>query len=270
MDGKKNTWLRPGGNAETNLGLVLIAIGGLLLLSNLGIIGSVGGITGLLLFGSIGLWLLSGHYGGRRKNSGTLIAGFVLLGIAAATVTGRLGGVWFLAVSGFGFLSVWRENAKQWWAVIPGGVLLTLAATAFTELQVRFVAPELVFFGGLALTFLALSALPRHAQRWALIPAAVSAGIAFLIWGASGSWLLPLLLIGGGLWLLRGRQAGQGTAFTAAPRNGAPTAQAGPEGEAAEGAGEGGNSRPHLLPESISSTGPEITDDWGADSSGRY
>src|SRR5699024_802223 len=208
MNDSKNTQRRLTGSAETNLGLVLIAVGGLLLLSNLGIIGSIGGITGLLMFGGLGAWLLAGYYSGRRRNSGTLIAGFILLGIAAATVTGSLGGAWFLALSGFGFLSVWRENAKQWWAVIPGGVLLTLAGTVLTELSVSWLAPEIVFFAGLALTFLALSALPRNAQQWALIPAAISAGIALLLWGASGSWLFPVLLIGTGLYLMRGQSRG--------------------------------------------------------------
>jgi len=208
MNDSKNTQRRLTGSAETNLGLVLIAVGGLLLLSNLGIIGSIGGITGLLMFGGLGAWLLAGYYSGRRRNSGTLIAGFILLGIAAATVTGSLGGAWFLALSGFGFLSVWRENAKQWWAVIPGGVLLTLAGTVLTELSVSWLAPEIVFFAGLALTFLALSALPRNAQQWALIPAAISAGIARLLWGASGAWLFPVLLIGTGLYLMRGQSRG--------------------------------------------------------------
>jgi len=264
MNGNRNTRPQPKGSAEASLGLVLLGIGTLLLLSNLGIIASIGGVTGLIVFGGLGFWLLSRHYAGeRRRHSGLLIAGFVLLGIAAATVGGRFAGAWFLGLSGFGFLAVWRDDARQWWAVIPGGTLLTLAATVLTELSVRWLAPEVVFFTGVALTFLALTALPRHRQSWALIPAAVCGGIALLLWGASGSWLLPVLLIGGGLYLLRTNgRSGNGNWRPARPEAGPGSAAAGPEDDAP--------ARPHVLPESDVSTGPEIPDDWAGDSSGRY
>lgn len=264
MNGNRNTRPQRKGSAEASLGLVLLGVGTLLLLSNLGIIASIGGVTGLILFGGLGFWLLSRHYAGeRRRHSGLLIAGFVLLGIAAATVSGRFAGAWFLALSGFGFLAVWRDDARQWWAVIPGGTLLTLAGTVVTELSVGWLAPEVVFFTGVALTFLSLTALPGHRQSWALIPAAVCGGIALLLWGASGSWLLPVLLIGGGLYLLRTNDGpGNGNRQTARPDASPGSPAAGPEADAPR--------RPHVLPENDVSTGPEIPDDWAGDSSGRY
>src|SRR5690554_2457365 len=179
---------RPG--TGSSLGVVLIAVGGLLALSNMGIIGGFGGIVGLLVLGGLGAWLLSQYYGGRRQ-LWLLIAGFVLLGCGAATVTGDHGGAWFLGITGLGFLTVYREDARRWWAVIPAGTFLTLAAVVMAEMSWRWVNAGTVFFLGMAATFLSLYVLPRHAQSWAIIPAVASAGLALLIWGASGTWVLP-------------------------------------------------------------------------------
>src|SRR5690554_6812239 len=189
--------------AGSSLGVILIGVGGLLALSNLGIIGGFGGVIGLIVLGGMGAWLLNQYYGG-RKQLWLLLAGFILLGCGAATVTGAYAGAWFLGISGLGFLTAWRDDESRWWAVIPAGTLFTLAAVVVADLSWRWLDGGTVFFLGLAATFLALYLLPRNAQSWALIPAAASGALALLIWGSSGTWMLPILLIALGLYLVRG------------------------------------------------------------------
>jgi len=73
-------------------------------------------------------------------------------------------------------------DRTRWWALIPAGVLLTLALVA--GLSAYWNGPELgwVFFLGLSLTFglIALVPTPRGRMRWALFPAGVMLAMALL------------------------------------------------------------------------------------------
>jgi hypothetical protein len=82
---------------------------------------------------------------------------------------------------GASFLLIYFNNNLNWWAVIPGGVLITLGAvTVLEETNAIPINTEAIFFIGLGLTFLTLFLLPTPAGRlkWAIYPA------------------LPLLLVG--------------------------------------------------------------------------
>lgn len=258
-----------GSGSGSTFGLVLIGLGALLLLSNLGIIDGLGGIVGLAILGGIGAWLLNQYHTGRRY-LWLLITGYTMLGAAAATVTGAYAGAWFLGITGLGFLSAWRENSQRWWAIIPAGTLLTLAAVVVADQSARWLDGGIVFFAGLAVTFLTLYALPRQAQSWAVFPAAASAGIALLIWGSSGSWLLPIILIGAGLYLMRGGDrtrsgngaTGNGTGGRARPAADQPgptspgNVPADPSGVVQEGP------TVKQLPDRISGSGPDLPEGW--------
>lgn len=232
----------------SGLGTLLIAIGGLLLLSNMGIIGGFGGVIGLLLLGGMGAWLLNIYYSDRRQ-TWLLFLGWIMLGCAAATVTGTYAGAWFLGLSGIGFLQAWRDDENSWWALIPAGTFFTLAAVVLAELSVGWLGGGTVFFAGLAATFLVLYMLPRHSQTWALVPAVGSAVLALIVWGSTGSWILPIVLIGAGLLLLGNRGTGTqaGGAQPYRRRHARP---------------EASDSTPAQLPEEIRSTGPDIPESW--------
>ena len=254
-----------GSGNGSRLGLILIGFGALLLLSNLGIIGGFGNIIGLGILGAMGGFLLHQHYTGRGQ-AWLLIAGFVLLGCAAATVTGDYAGAWFLGISGLGFLQIWRENEKDWWALLPAGTAFTLAAVVASEVGRGLLGLNggTVLFAGLAVTFLAIYMLPRYAQSWAIIPAVGSAGLALLIWGSSGSWLLPFILIAVGLYLVSGNKGiprgfNYGGQSSTHPRPGKPQAEPEPGAGVKEVA---------QLPEEIHSTGPEIPERWTEPDSG--
>jgi hypothetical protein len=118
--------------------------------------------------------------------------------------------VWALlfAAGGLVFLYMFlTERTRQWWAVIPGGVLLTLALITALSPVFEGAAMGGVFFLGLGLTFALLYFLPTpHAQmKWALIPAAVLGVMGVLITLAATGGLAYLgaaVMILVGLYLL--------------------------------------------------------------------
>lgn len=185
------------------IGVALIIIGGLALLFDLGIFG--GDLIGVLLFAGGGAYLYHRVYDGEQGRFWALLVSFALFGLAAAILaSGPLSGTYFMGLTGAGFVLAYLNHPRLWWALIPGGALLTLAVVAGLaglgpSMQI---APGLVLFLGFAGTFGVLYWIGR---RWAIYPALALAVIALTILsfsGFSGGWLLPLLLIGGGAYLL--------------------------------------------------------------------
>jgi hypothetical protein len=96
---------------------------------------------------------------------------------------------------------------ENWWAVIPGGVLLTLAIVAGLSENLEGIETGGVFFLGLGLTFALLALLPTGDGKltWALIPAVVLFLMGLLITAAAAefiNYVWPAALILGGLYLL--------------------------------------------------------------------
>ena len=88
-----------------------------------------------------------------------------------------LAGSAFLGSIGVGFALVYLANRALWWAIIPGGVLSTLAVVAaLDEVGDTGLDSGGVFFIGLGLTFLLVALLPHRSEErltWAFIPATV-------------------------------------------------------------------------------------------------
>jgi hypothetical protein len=119
-------------------------------------------------------WFLS-----NRADWWAVIPGLVL--IALALIVGlpvffpHLGawlGALFLAAIGLSFWTVYLREPRLWWAVIPGGMFLTLAALSVLTAVLGGNWTGGVFFFGLGLTFLLLSILPTPQGRmtWAVYP----------------------------------------------------------------------------------------------------
>ena len=171
-------------------GILLIVVGILLLLQGFGILGVVVALIWALVFGAAGLVFLY-VFLTDRANWWAVIPGFGLLGIAALIaldefwpqVGDAVGGALFLGGVGLAFWIIYFINRKHWWAVIPGGVMFTLALVA--GLSPIYEGPAMggVFFLGLGLTFGLLSFVPTpHGRmKWALIPAAVLLVMGLLI-----------------------------------------------------------------------------------------
>ena len=190
-------------------GFLLIAVGVIFLLSNLGVITinweaiigplfAVGGLVFILVF------VLS------TEEWWALIPGFVLMAIGLIIFMGEKevallepwSGAIFLGFLSLAFFVIYITHREQWWAIIPGGVLLTL--TGVTLVPDDGLLTGTLFFLGLALTFGLVYLLPKPSGRlkWALYPAGILFIIGFLmLLGVTNVlnfiWPVALLIAGG-------------------------------------------------------------------------
>jgi hypothetical protein len=82
----------------------------------------------------------------------------------------EIGGSIFLGAIGLSFWAVYLTGRDRWWAIIPGGVLFTLAiVSALPDRLLGGADSGGVFFLGLAATFLLVALLAN--MRWAFWPA---------------------------------------------------------------------------------------------------
>lgn len=187
-------------------GVLLILAGVIFLLDNLAIITldwkmligplfGIGGLVFLLVFvADTDEWW-------------ALISGFVLIGIGVTIFMGQnklmvsWSGAVFLGLLALAFLMVYLFHRNQWWALIPGGGLLTLAGV--TLLPDDGTLSGGLFFLGLALTFGLVYIAPKPAGKltWALYPAGALLLVGLLaILGATNltNYLWPLALLAAG------------------------------------------------------------------------
>jgi hypothetical protein len=196
-------------------GVVVVAAGVLLLLQATGLLPVPGLLwTGLLAAAGIAFWFV---FFTQRQSWWAALPGAALLGAAVITVMeldpagfGQWTEVPMLAALGVGFWAVYLRDRERWWAVIPGGVLLTLAVVAGVTSTVAGQITGAIFLFGLAVTFALVAVLPGGLRRrwWAWIPAGVLAAAGTLALLAAGEWLpllnyvWPIAVIVAGLFLL--------------------------------------------------------------------
>lgn len=196
------------------LGALLVLAGLLLLLQNLNLLPAGFDLFWAFLFGVSGLAFLA-LFSDNRDRWWALIPGFTLLSlgiliVVQATAPGAAriwGGPLFLGGIGLSFWAIYLVRREYWWAIIPGGVLFTLAAVAAVSELVGGREAGTIFFLGLSLTFglVYLLPTPRGRMSWALIPAGVL--LLFAIFLATNFVLVsqivwPILLILIGFYLL--------------------------------------------------------------------
>lgn len=194
---------------------VLLIVGGILfLLDSLGIF-AVGAIVWPVLLGIASVAFLIIFAMAPGSKWWAAIPGFVLLGLTGTILLDELaprladawGGSVFLGGIALAFWAVYLVDMENWWAVIPGGVLLTLAIVAGLSENLEGIETGGVFFLGLGLTFALLALLPTGDGKltWALIPAVVLFLMGLLITAAAAefiNYVWPAALILGGLYLL--------------------------------------------------------------------
>jgi hypothetical protein len=194
------------------IGGLLIGAGILFMLQTLNIIPDAWSILWILAF-LVGSGVFLYIYITDRAQWWALIPGMVLLGLAGTifvdtyfSAVSDLAGALFLGSIGVGFWLVYLTHRDFWWAIIPGGVLLTLSAVTGLEDYVEGDAGGGIFFIGLALTFLlvAFLAKPRENFWWAYIPAGVLFVLGVFLIGPLQTvfnyiWPVALILAGGAL-----------------------------------------------------------------------
>lgn len=193
------------------IGTALLGLGALALIANTGIFGLLPTFFWVLtLFAAgAGVWLL----GARRFAFPQRLLLFIGIGLLATTTSGRMAGTAATGFIAMAFALVYLRDARQWWAIIPAGVMAGASLVTTVEtLFPRWDAGPL-FLLVLAGTFTLLYLLPREqgGQRWALIPAVVLILVTVVANDPSGrtpGWLVPMVLIGSGaamLWWWRRR-----------------------------------------------------------------
>jgi hypothetical protein len=158
-----------------------------------------------------------------RANWWALIPGFTLLSITALVLLdqfapglhGTWGGSIILGGIGFSFFLIYLVERANWWALIPGGVLITLAATVGLEQFFPGLETAGIFFMGMGLTFALVATLPnpQGEMRWAWIPAGILALMGMIFMAAAGEmlkYILPVVLILAGMLLLFRSLRGRG------------------------------------------------------------
>lgn len=171
-----------GVQARVVLSLLMIAAGVLFLFQNLGFLEGAGAIFWALAFAVAGAAFLY-IYLSDRVNWWAIIPGFTLLGIGGLIAVEKfipqygdtLGVPLLMGCFSLSFWIIYLTNHERWWAIIPGGVLLTIGVFVGLESLIKGVELVGIFFMGLGLTFVALALLPtpEGPLRWAFIPAAV-------------------------------------------------------------------------------------------------
>jgi len=190
-------------------GGLLIILGIVFLLQEFTVIGSAFNLLWAILLGVGGVFFLWA-YATNEAQWWASIPGMTLIGLTAVVFedmfpifSGKewLGAI-FLAFVGLGFWLVYFRRQSFWWAIIPGGTLVTLGLVA--GLGNTSLPNEGIFFLGLGITFALVGLLPakEYNLQWAYIPAAILAvlGLAQLtLVGAflTNFWPVLLIIVGG-------------------------------------------------------------------------
>ncbi len=192
-------------------GLVLIAAGILFMLENIGIFQVGAGLVWAMILGGAGLTSLY-VFAINRDNWWALIPGCTLtaigasigLGVIAPALENIFGGAMILGGIGLSFWLVYFVNRQFWWALIPAGVLTSLAAiSTLDNLFPRFDTGGLLMLG-LGSTFILLGVLPGYGNslKWAFIPGGILTLIGFISLPFVGNvfstlWPVALIATGG-------------------------------------------------------------------------
>jgi hypothetical protein len=204
-------------------GALLLVVGAMMLMQNMGLLEGIADFVWALVFAAGGLVFGYLYTGNTHDRWWALIPAFALFGLAGTVMIGEyaparmefLAGAVFLGGLGLGFWAIYLTRREFWWAIIPGGVLVSLSAVAAVSDSRALGAfdPASILFFGMGLTFLlvALTGSDEGNSRWwAYIPAGVLFLIGFIVFSeqmaglVAMSFVWPLVLIGvGALLLLR-------------------------------------------------------------------
>ncbi len=203
--------------SRTFWGILLIAGGVLFLLQSLGLL-LLDNLWPIVFFvpGVVFLYTFLTE----RSNWWAVIPGMTLVGLGALIAFDQVfpeandawGATIFLGSLALSFLAVYLRTAThEWWAIIPAGVLGTIALVVGFEPYMTGGVFAALFMFGLAGTFALVYFLPTPSgrMRWAVYPAAILGGIGALTL-VSATWLsrivIPAAIIAFGIYLILKRR----------------------------------------------------------------
>lgn len=193
-------------------GLVLVLGGVILLLESVGIFeGSE--VFWMAILAIAGIMFLIAFIS-NRSAWWALIPGVSFLAIAIGlgldtfdNIGGETLGAIIFGGIGLSFLIVYLVERTNWWAIIPCGVLLTLAIVAGIEGNGAGMISGAVFFAGMGLTFVLVALLPNKVGRmtWAWIPGGILMVLAVIVLAGIESvfnYVWPIVVIVLGLYFI--------------------------------------------------------------------
>lgn len=192
-------------------GLCLIIGGILILLDTLGVF--EGGDLFWTVVTAVGALLFFSLFAINRDHWWALIPGTIFLSISAmiglnSFLPGfsekNLGKTILLGGVALSFLLVYIVDRSNWWAIIPMGIISTIAIVSVLDTNlINLVNIGGIFFLGLGITFALVAILPLSAgkMRWAWIPAGILGGIGLILLLAAEEyinyiWPSALILVG--------------------------------------------------------------------------
>ena len=190
-------------------GVLITLVGVVLLLQNLEIL-EIGDLFWALLVGLAGVFFLS-VFITNRANWWGLIPGFTLISLAILifldSFAPGISDAWDrpIVVGGIAasFLAVYLVDRSNWWAIIPGGVMVTVGLMAVFDSILTGIGTTGVFFIGMGLTFglVALAPTPQGRMKWAWIPAGVLLVMGLIFIAAAEAmfgviWSAALVVVG--------------------------------------------------------------------------
>lgn len=179
----------------------LVGLGALLLVLNSGVLSALPAFVWLALLLSVGASFWLGPL--RRQPLALRFAGFASVAVLATATSGRFSGAAAVGFPALAFLLVYATVPKRWWALLPGGILSSVALLlTFEALFPGWHTGPVLFLGFAAtFTYLYLSPSKRGGKRWALYPAILFILLTVLVNDPRGQlegWVVPLLLIATG------------------------------------------------------------------------
>jgi hypothetical protein len=194
---------------------VILIVGGILLLLDTFNIFEGNALFWTIVIAAAGILFIS-VYISTRDNWWALVPGIIFLAISVAIGLDAflpgfheadLSGPIILAGIALSFLFVFLVERLNWWAIIPAGVMGTIAIVAVLDSVTSGLASGGIFFLGLGITFAMVALLPAQQgqMRWAWIPALILGIMGFLILIAAENlinYIWPFAIILVGLWLV--------------------------------------------------------------------
>ena len=199
------------------IGLVIVAVGLVSLLANMEVLRGLDNIANSGFFLVLAYLFFTVYSGNKMRWWALLVAiifaiiGFIYFVEIFWNFPDNLIGTIFLWGASVLFGYLYAKEASRWWAVFLSGLFFTLGSINIIHgfALLRSDQEGIVFFIGLALTFVYLWSQRDETYRWnwALYPAAGLFIIAFLIFIETESWMgldyvVPVLLIAVGSYLL--------------------------------------------------------------------
>lgn len=203
--------------SQAILGILLVLIGALLILQGMNYLqGTWENVLWTVVSGTAGTYLLYLFFSSRKRwwwlIGGSLLIGVMiehLLFLLYPQIGAMLGDTILLCILGLSFIGVFLSNRTNWWAMVPGGVLVTIGLIELTEnTDYLLIDSNILLFLGLGFTFLLLYLIPTPVGRlhWAIYPSIplllVGAFLAYssedVLWQLAG----PIVIILAGMYFI--------------------------------------------------------------------